>query len=166
MTPESHNIPGWAHRERQADFAWVGENLHVFWTTAAAAFEDVGRGAIVVDTTVQSIPGPGNPFAYASQKQVEEGGDEDARRMVAGYDPARELVLVLLKSGNRISTYRAMALPPEPQETVTSEATPGYTGGPAAEPKLEWTASLKSILRPVDQSQVWHPRKLSCVVRH
>ena len=26
--------------------------------------------------------------------------------------------------------------------------------------------SLELILRPVDQPQVWHPRKLSCVVRH
>jgi len=86
--------------------------------------------------------------------------------MVAGYDPMHELVLVLLKSGSRSSTYRVGVLPPGPRETTASEVTPGYTGEPAAEPKLEWTASLKSILRPVSQPQVWYPRKLSCVLRH
>ena len=109
----------------------------MFWTTTTAAFEDVGRGAIFVDTTVQPIPGAGNPFAYFSQEQVEEQGDEEARRMVAGYDSTNELVLVLLKSGDRTSTYRVGVLPPGPQETVAGEVTPGYTGEPAAEPKLE-----------------------------
>ena len=53
MTPENRNIPGWAQRERQAALDWIRENLDVFWTTATAALEDAGRGAIVVDTTLQ-----------------------------------------------------------------------------------------------------------------
>jgi len=47
MTPENRNIPDWARLERQADLAWIGENLDVFWRTATAAFEDAGREAIV-----------------------------------------------------------------------------------------------------------------------
>jgi len=66
MTPENRNIPAWAHRECQADLGWIRENLDVFWMTAAAAFEDAGRGAIVVDTTSHPIPGAGNPFASHS----------------------------------------------------------------------------------------------------
>jgi hypothetical protein len=66
MRPENHDIPDWAQRERQADFAWISENLDLFWTAATGAFEGMGRGAIFVDTTVQPIPGTGHPFAYFS----------------------------------------------------------------------------------------------------
>ena len=115
MTPENKKIPDWAHRERQADLDWIGENLDVFWTAATAAFEDVGRGAIVIDTTTQPIPGAGNPFAYYSQEQTERQGNENTQRMVREYDPVHELVVVLLKSG-RISTYRVRALETENSE--------------------------------------------------
>ena len=50
MTPENPTIPEWAQRERQADFAWIQENLDLFWTTATASLEDAGRGAIVAST--------------------------------------------------------------------------------------------------------------------
>ena len=49
--------------------------------------EDEGRGAIVVDTTIQSVPGAGNPFGYFTQEQVEEQDDADITRMVAEYAP-------------------------------------------------------------------------------
>jgi len=110
MTPENPTIPDWAQRERQADFGWIAENLDVFWMTATAAFEDAGRGAIVIDTTLEPVPGAGNPFAYFSQEQVEERGNEDIQRMVAEYDPTQEFVVVLLKSGDRVSTYRVGAV--------------------------------------------------------
>ena len=61
MTPENPTIPDWAQRERQADFAWIQENLDVFWTTATTALEDAGRGAIVVDTALEPVQGGGNP---------------------------------------------------------------------------------------------------------
>jgi len=136
MTPENPNIPGWAQRERQADFAWIQENLDVFWTTATTALEDTGRGAIVIDTTLEPVPGAGNPFAYFSQEQVEERGNEDTQRMVAEYDPTQEFVVVLLKPGDHVSTYRVGTALPELQEAVASEVIPSHTGEPAAEPKL------------------------------
>jgi len=96
----------------------------VFWTTATAAFEDAGRGAMVVDTTCQPVPGAGNPFVYLSQEQVEEQGNEDTRRMVAEYDPTQEFVVVLLKSGDRTSTYRVGLVPPGSQGTRASNSRP------------------------------------------
>jgi hypothetical protein len=137
MPPENRNIPDWARQERQADLDWIRENLDVFWTAATTAFEATGRGAVVVDTTSQPVPGAGHPFAYFSQERVEERDNEDTRRMVAEYGPMHELVLVLLKSGDRTSTYRVGVLPPGLQEAAASEVTLRHTCEPAVEQKLE-----------------------------
>lgn len=148
MTPETQAIPDWARRDRQADFAWIGENFDVFRTAATDAFEGVGRGAVVVDTTSRPVPGAGNPFGYFSQEQVAEQGDDDTRRMVTQYDPTREFVLVLLKSANRTSSYR-VGVPPEPQEHTEDQSAPAHTSKPAAGPPfmfpdvetlIEWEA--------------------------
>ena len=137
MTPEKRTIPDWAQRDRQADFAWISGNLDVFWTAAAVAFEAAGRGAVVVDTTLEPIPGAGNPFGYFSQEQLEEQADEATKRMVAEYDPARELVLVLLKSGNRTSTYRVGTVSPGRQEAAANRVPPRSTSEPVAESELK-----------------------------
>jgi hypothetical protein len=102
MTPEHRNIPDWARRERQADLGWMridcirAENLDVFSAIASVAFENTRRGAIVVDTTSQAMPGVGHPFGYFFQEQIEELGDEDTNCMVTEYEPAQEFVVVLL----------------------------------------------------------------------
>jgi hypothetical protein len=77
MTPENNGVPEWAQRERQADLAWIAENLDVFSAIASVAFDDAGRDAIVVDATSLAMPGAGYPFGYFSQEQIEELGDED-----------------------------------------------------------------------------------------
>ena len=127
MTPENGDIPDWALRERPADLGWLAENLDAFWTAATTVFENAGRGAIVVDTTLEPIPGKGNPFAHFSQEQVEEHGNQDTSRLVAEYDPAQELVVVLLKFGDRTSTYRVRNLWPRLQEDMANEVTSGHT---------------------------------------
>lgn len=111
MTPENKIIPEWARQERQYDMTWIRENAGIFQLAAAMSFEDRGRGAIVVDTTIQPLQDTGHPFGYFSQEFVEEDFDDDTRRMVQEYDPTQEFVLVLLKSENRTSTYRIRAQP-------------------------------------------------------
>ena len=106
MTPENPKIPDWAQRERESDLDWIVENLNVFRTASSLSFAEAGRGAIVVDTTILPAPGLGYPCGYFSQKQVEKAANDDTKRMVEEYDPSQEFVLVLLKSGDRTSTYR------------------------------------------------------------
>jgi len=106
-------LPAWAERERWGDLAWIGENLHVFWPAAQRAHEELGRGAIVVDTTSRPT-GEGNPFAYLTQDAAERTDDVDLQRMVEEYEPQQELVISLLKAYNRVSTYRVGALGKKP----------------------------------------------------
>jgi hypothetical protein len=119
--PEHKRIPSWAERERSGDLFWIGQNLHVFWPIAQAGYDELGRGANVVGITSRPT-GQGHPFGYFRQEVLEEHGDcaasrseaewIDTRRMVAQYDPAWELVTVLLKTHDRTSTYRVGVLPP------------------------------------------------------
>ena len=109
MTPETRNIPDWAARGRNRDLEWIRENLHIFWPAATDAYVELGRGAIVVDTTQQLIPGLGNPFGYFTQAEIEKKNDADAKRMVQEYDPDWEFVVVMLKPKDLMSIYRVQA---------------------------------------------------------
>lgn len=106
MGAERREHPDWANREREGDLNWISENLDVFQIAARLAYEGSGRGALVVDTTLQPSPELGHPFAYFSEEQIEEYNDEDITRLVRGYDPEQEFVVVLIKSADRTSTYR------------------------------------------------------------
>ena len=121
MTPENRAIPDWAQRERQADLDWINDNLEVFWAAASLCREEVGRGAIVIDATSQSPAGMGNLFTYFSHEEIQEHGNDDTQRMLVQYDPAWEMVLVLLKPDNRSSTYRIGVPSLQPQEPEASE---------------------------------------------
>lgn len=105
MSEQDKRIPDWARQERERDMEWISEYLEPFWLAAAIAYQDVGRGAIVVDTTIQ-IPGAGHPFAYAPLADLEDPDYKDAKRMAHEYTPGREVVVALLKEHERISTYR------------------------------------------------------------
>ena len=105
MKEEKPDLPAWALRERQSDLGWIAENLHVFLPVVESASDEIGRGAIVVDTTSRPT-GEGNPFGYLSQAEIDQHDDEDIKRMVQEYDPANEFVVVLLKSDDRTSSYR------------------------------------------------------------
>ena len=115
MAPERREIPDWARRERLHDLEWIAENLHIFWPAAKNAFEESGKGAIVVDTTSRPT-GEGNPFGYLLQEILEEGDDEDLMRMVDEYNPESELVVLLIKGDNKTSTYRIKPLKPNPKQ--------------------------------------------------
>ena len=104
-TSEQKPLPEWARRERADDMRWIQANMHVFWPAAERSYAQQGRGAIVVDTTARPT-GAGNPFFYMTAAGVEELNDADALRMVKAYDPSWEMVAMLLKREQRVSTYR------------------------------------------------------------
>jgi hypothetical protein len=109
MPPEKRKIPDWARKERDSDMEWIRENVHIFLPAATEQFAAQGRGVIVVDTTQQPT-GQGHPFGYMPQSIVEEKDDEDVKRLVREYNPENEFVVVMLKTGNRTSSYRIRPL--------------------------------------------------------
>lgn len=97
--------PEWARQERLRDLAWLSEELPTLWTVAQAGYVAVGRGAVVIDTT-EVIEDMGHPLAYFAQDSLSALGDRDAIRIVVTYEPEWQLVAMLLKTDNRVSTYR------------------------------------------------------------
>ena len=112
--PIPDSIPGWVERERWADLAWITDNLPNLHSAAGIAYEALGRGAVVVETTCQTREG-GHPAAYMTQSEAARYEDSDIDRLLAGYTPEEELVVILLKDARRTSAYRVRAwLPEEP----------------------------------------------------
>jgi hypothetical protein len=122
------SLPEWAEQERTGDLAWIEENMHVFWPAARQGYETLGRGAIVVDTTSRPT-GEGHPFGYFPREVVEQQGDEDTQRLVREYDPPTEFVSVLLKTQDRVSSYRLRVIDAEPREHLGSRVEPRPDSG-------------------------------------
>lgn len=120
MGKRRRRIPEWARRQRLDDMAWVLENLHVFWPAAQEQYAEQGRGAIVVDTTVQPEGESGHPFTYFDEAKVAETADGDAERMVREYDPETEIVIAMLKEHERVSVYRVQ-VPQEAREGLSEK---------------------------------------------
>lgn len=116
LTERDHSIPDpipdWAQRERWADLAWISDNLPAFHSAASIAYEVLGRGAVVVETTCQTVEG-GHPAAYMTQDEIARYEDADIARLIARYTPDEELVVILLKEARRTSAYRVRARLPE-----------------------------------------------------
>lgn len=113
-------IPQWAKKERIRDMAWIRDNLPGFWLAARTGYETAGRGALGVDTTQTFVHegGVGHPFRYLDQTAVEQLKDEDMKRMVEEYDPSWEMVTILFKPDDRLSTYRIGVIPPGARENL------------------------------------------------
>jgi hypothetical protein len=67
---------------------------------------------VVVETTYHTHDG-GHPAAYLTQDQIAHYEDADIDRLIAGYTPEEELVVILLKEAQRTSAYRVRARFPE-----------------------------------------------------
>jgi hypothetical protein len=121
---EHQRIPEWAERERASDLAWITENVAVFWSAAQLGFDQLGRGAVVVDTTTRTVEEERHPFVYFPQQMFEQEGDQDTRRLVREYEPPSEFVTVLLKTRERVSSYRLRVIDSDPREQLGSRVDP------------------------------------------
>lgn len=77
---------------------------------AERAFEEHGRGTLLVDTT--RIDNGGYPFQYVSLTAL-PNDDADCGRMVRTCDPTKEIVVSLFRSDGQVYSY----LPGRPGES-------------------------------------------------
>ena len=146
MTEREHQrIPEWATKERAGDLAWITENVDIFWPAAQLGFEAVGRGALVVDTTTRPVEGGGHPFGYFPQQAIEAEGDQDTRRLVREYQPPAEFVTVLLKSRDRVSSYRLRVTDLGPREELAGRAEAPPT--PAEPPREQAPPDIETLMQ-------------------
>ena len=108
MAQERNNLPAWAERERWNDLAWISTNLPNFWSAAILAYQELGRGAIVVETNVRVREGS-HLVAYLTEEHIARYDDEAINRLLTEYTPEQELVVILLKEQQRTSAYRLRA---------------------------------------------------------
>ena len=90
-------------RLRQSDLAWIDQNRDIFWLSATTAFEEVGRGVILVDLHKEPLD-QGQPFSYHAEGELEIQ-DEKLKGYLDGSDPGREFIVVLQKTEGR-AVYR------------------------------------------------------------
>lgn len=117
-------------RESHAEF------IRTNWPVAAAfawqQYQKQGRGCLVVDVTKSKDPPPGESYlfgesqaAYVPYQGVRATGDLDVKRMVKEYDPAKEVVFVLLRLDGGVSSCRVhipnQPSPPEAYEQLKRE---------------------------------------------
>jgi len=102
---ERPTLTDWSAKERQADLAWIDENLPTFKNVALAEYDQQGPGIILIHI-FEKQDDVGHPYGYLSQSVVEEIGDEEVKQAVQAYDPHNEVVVTLLKSNYRGRTYQ------------------------------------------------------------
>lgn len=101
---EPELLPDWGKREKAQDLAWIQDNVHRLWPVARLGYDLVGRGSVVVDTRI--VQSGGYLVGYANQTAIDHDFGYETSQFVRDYDPDWEFVTAMLKSQDRISSYR------------------------------------------------------------
>ena len=88
--------------DKAADLKLIADNWSVLLPAAERAFEEHGRGMLLVNTT--RIENGGYPFQYVRMAAL-PGDNSDCDRMVRTYDPEKEIIISLVRADGRIYSY-------------------------------------------------------------
>jgi hypothetical protein len=88
--------------DKPADLKLIADNWDALLPAAEHAFEEQGRGTILVDTT--RIENGGYPFKYVELTAL-PNDNSDCGRMVRTYDPEKEIVVSLFRRDGRVYSY-------------------------------------------------------------
>lgn len=90
------------YSDRDLDLKWITKNVRVISAAAKNHYLAGGRGTLIFDHTADG----GAPDSYFIPQGEIPNDDSQTRLMVDEYDPSAEMVVSILKPGNRMSTYR------------------------------------------------------------
>ncbi|MBK8903078.1 MAG: hypothetical protein IPM53_17950 [Anaerolineaceae bacterium] len=88
--------------DRKQELGWIEENRALFYTISTVAAEIIGRGLLIVDTTIQRPQG-GHPISYRTEGEIES--NETLEKLLQEYNPHREFIVTVLKPNGQTSTY-------------------------------------------------------------
>lgn len=72
MNPGMEMSPAWV---RRIDLQWIEEKIFIFQSAVRKAFDQIGRGAVVIDVTIPPVDG-GHHFSYWPQSDLEKKDDD------------------------------------------------------------------------------------------
>ena len=98
--------------DKPADLKLIADNWNILLPAAERAYEEHGRGMLLVDTT--RIENGGYPFQYV-RMAVLPADNSACDRMVRTYDPEKEIIISLLRSDGRVYSY-ALGRPEETRD--------------------------------------------------
>ena len=105
MSTEIDTLSNWHEQTREAELAWINENLSAFQQFVVEQYDEQGRGAILVNTGFTSEE-QGHPYWYLPQAVIEDLGVGQDIQLVRNYDPLKEIVLIFQKAASPTSTHR------------------------------------------------------------
>jgi hypothetical protein len=88
--------------DKPADLKLIADNWDVLLPATERAFNEHGRGMLLVDTT--RIESGGYPFQYVKMADLPPGGS-DCERMVRTYNPEKEIIISLVRADGKIYSY-------------------------------------------------------------
>lgn len=74
---------------------WLDDNLPIFQKACMDGYEELGRGALMVNTNSTNDK-LGHPFWYMKQAIIEDLNLDDLANAIRSYDPFKEIVLSVI----------------------------------------------------------------------
>ena len=105
MGKENPNISSWPEKTREAENAWIEDNMDVLSKYASEQYEENGRGAVYIDTAHYDKE-MGHPFSFMPLGILEEDGREEVVAQVREYDPFQDFILILMKETPHFSLHQ------------------------------------------------------------
>lgn len=92
--------------QRAGDLQLIRDSWRTLWSGGRKQHRATGRGALIILTDKPPLPGQGYPIYWLTEAQLKAAGDADAVRMMAKYDPRKEIVVLVDHGKGGSSVYQ------------------------------------------------------------